>query len=106
MAIFHPVGKYPILIKELNKIDKNVIAFLGIFFIMVLVIKSCPGNFLLGNFFMMSRISLGLEYGRIFWGKTSGSLSFFLTRLFVELSSELFNVNAFTRVLANISHLS
>lgn len=62
VAVFHSVGKYPNLIRELNNIDKYIIAFLGIFFRIVLVIESCPGDFLFGNFLIMSNISLGFEF--------------------------------------------
>jgi len=56
--------------------DKYVIDFLGKFFRIVLVIKSCLGDFRFGNFLIIPKISLGLEYGKIFWGRISGSLSF------------------------------
>jgi len=46
--------------------DKYVIAFLGRFFRIVLVIKSCLGIFLFGNFLIISKISLGLEYVHAF----------------------------------------
>jgi hypothetical protein len=82
VANFHSVEEYPIfIIRELNKMDKYVITFLGNFFRIVLVIKSCPGDFIFGNFLIIFNILLGLEYGKNFGEEYRAHL------VFVELYS-------------------
>lgn len=48
---FQALGKYDSLNNALNKCDKNIMTLRGRFFIMKLVIRSKPGDLLIGFFF-------------------------------------------------------
>ncbi|WP_406707083.1 hypothetical protein, partial [Sodalis sp.] len=56
---FHCNGNLVVLSIELKTVVRKTIAFLGICWSSSAVIRSCPGDFLLGNFLISKRTSDG-----------------------------------------------